>query len=117
MHDPQIFDPRSISCKTPYGAVPSGTAVTFTLRPARAWGFSHLTMMARFESNENHTVEIPLDWSGLDGDRDRYVCTLEVGDYVGLVWYSFCMTTLDGRRADLGEYQLTVYDDSEQVPT
>ena len=116
MHDPQIFDPRSLEYKTPYGAVPSGTAVTFTLRPARSWGFSHLTMMARFESSDNRTVEIPLAWNGLDGDRDRYVCTLEVGDYVGLVWYSFCMTTLNGRRADLGEYQLTVYDNSEQVP-
>ncbi|MBM6938816.1 glycoside hydrolase family 13 protein [Pseudoflavonifractor phocaeensis] len=116
MHDAQIFDPRSTDCKSPYGAVPSGTAVTFTLRPDRSWGFSRVTMLARFESSENRTVERNLHWDGLDGRRDRYNCTLEVGDYVGLVWYSFCMESLDGRRADLGEYQLTVYDDSETVP-
>ena len=27
-----VFDPQDSSCKTPFGAVPCGTAVTFTLR-------------------------------------------------------------------------------------
>ncbi len=41
---------------------------------------------------------------------------LETGDYVGLVWYSFRLEGLDGRREELGPFQLTVYDGAEEVP-
>ena len=40
-----------------------------------------------------------------------------MGTYVGLVWYSFVLEGLDGRRAELGPYQLTVYQGEEAVPT
>ena len=30
-----------------------------------------------------------MPWRGLEGDRDVFAVTLETGDYVGLVWYSF----------------------------
>ena len=117
MTDPRTFDPRDPACKCPYGAVPSGTAVQLTVRPLRAWGFSHVTLSARFEGENNRTVSLNLTWSGLDLERERYCGTLDVGDYVGLIWYSFRMEGLDGCWAELGEYQLTVYDNSEQVPT
>ena len=42
-----IYTPFSPRHKTPYGAVPSGTAVTFTLRPARSEGFSSGLLLAR----------------------------------------------------------------------
>ena len=40
-----------------------------------------------------------------------------MGTYVGLIWYSFVLEGLDGRRAELGPYQLTVYQGEEAVPT
>ena len=45
-----------------------------------------------------------------------FAVTLETGDYVGLVWYSFRLEGLDGRREELGPFQLTVYDGAEEVP-
>ena len=116
MTDPRTFDPRDPSCKSPYGAVPSGTAVRFTVRPLRAWGFSRVTLSARFESRGNETLPCSLAWSGLERERDCFSGTLETGDYMGLIWYTIRMEGLDGRWAELGEYQLTVYDDSEVVP-
>ncbi len=116
MTDPRTFDPRDPSCKSPYGAVPSGTAVRFTVRPLRAWGFSRVTLSARFESRANEIIPCSLAWSGLERERDCFSGALETGDYVGLVWYTIRMEGLDGRWAELGEYQLTVYDNSEEVP-
>ena len=57
-----------------------------------------------------------MPWRGLEGDRDVFAVTLETGDYVGLVWYSFRLEGLDGRREELGPFQLTVYDGAEEVP-
>ena len=116
MTDPYTFDPTDPVYKTPYGAVPSGTVVTFTVRPLRSSGFSRALLSARFESDGDRTVERVLPWSGLDGERDLFSGTLDTGDYVGLVWYTLSMEGLDGRTAQLGEYQLTVYDGSEEVP-
>ena len=48
---------------------------------------------------------------------DQFRGTLDVGTYVGLIWYSFVLEGLDGRRAELGPYQLTVYQGEEAVPT
>ena len=47
---------------------------------------------------------------------DQFRGTLDVGTYVGLVWYSFVLEGLDGRRAELGPYQLTVYHGGGAVP-
>ena len=116
MIDPYTFDPTDPAYKTPYGAVPSGTVVTFTVRPLRSSGFSRALLSARFESDGDRTVERVLPWSGLDGERDLFSGTLDTGDYVGLVWYTLRMEGLDGRTAQLGEYQLTVYDGGEEVP-
>lgn len=117
MLDPNIFDSRDGRCKAPYGAVPGGTRVSLTLRPPRAGGWSRAVLTARFEFRENAIVTLPLPWVGLDGDRDRFSCTLDTGDYLGLVWYTFRLTALDGRTMELGEYQLTVYDGAVDVPS
>ena len=117
MSDRSVYNSRDPRCKTPYGAVPSGTKVQLTLRPLRAEGFSKATMSARFEFREDATVTLNMPWSGLDGARDLFTCTLDTGDYVGLVWYSFGLERLDGQgRQMLGPYQLTVYDGGEVVP-
>ena len=117
MTDPVIFDPRDLNFKNPYGAVPSGTVVSFTLRPPRAGGFSRGRLTARFESRNNEEQIIPLPWVDSQLGVDQFRGTLDVGTYVGLVWYSFVLEGLDGRRAELGPYQLTVYQGEEAVPT
>lgn len=111
-----IYDPRDARYKTPYGAVPSQTRVRLTLRPERAQGFSHARLIARFEMDGGREVVVPMPWKSTEQGVDVFQGTLNVGDYVGLVWYSFVLEGLDGRRQELGEYQLTVYDSAERVP-
>ncbi len=110
------YDSRDPRYKTPYGAVAAGTLVRFTLRPARAEGFSIARLTARFESRGGEEMTLPMPWVGLDGARDLFRAELDTKDYVGLVWYSFELEGIDGRRRELGHYQLTVYDGSETVP-
>ena len=44
-------------------------------------------------------------------------CVLDTEGYVGLVWYTFTLERLDGKKSrQLGPYQLTVYDGGEEVP-
>ena len=116
MLDPQTFDSRDVRYKQPYGAVPSGTRVNLALRPLRTGGFSEGMLIAYFESRNEERLEVPMEWKGMDGDRDVFGVVLDTGDYVGLVWYSFRLMGLDGRREELGPYQLTVYDGTDRVP-
>ena len=116
MLDAQTFDSRDVRYKQPYGAVPSGTRVNLALRPLRTGGFSEGMLIAYFESRNEERLEVPMEWKGMDGDRDVFGVVLDTGDYVGLVWYSFRLMGLDGRREELGPYQLTVYDGSDRVP-
>ena len=117
MLDTQTFDSRDPEFKQPYGAVPSGTRVRLTLRPPRSGGFSEAVLIAYFESRNEERQELPMTWQGMEGDRDRLTVELPTGDYVGLIWYSFRLTGLDGRLEEMGPYQLTVYDGREAVPT
>ena len=116
MTDQPIYNSRDSRYKTPYGAVPSGAQVRFTLRPGRVEGFSRATLSARFESRGDQIESLPMLWSGLELDRDLFQGSLDTGDYVGLVWYSFLLERLDGGRQELGPYQLTVYQ-AEEVPS
>ena len=112
-----IYDSRDLRYKTPYGAVPCGTSVRFTLRPDRAAGFSRAVLLARFEMRDNEALTISMPWAGTLLGTDEFSGVLDTGDYVGLIWYSFILEGLDGRKKELGEYQLTVYDKNEQVPS
>ena len=85
--------------------------------PPRQEGYSRALLTARFEAREDEVRAVPMPWSGLDGDRDLFSCVLDTGDYVGLVWYTFTLERLDGKKSQqLGPYQLTVYDGGEEVP-
>ena len=110
------YDSRDQRYKTPYGAVPSGTVVTFTLRPPRGEGFSRAFLTARFESRNGETVTIPMPWKGMELGRDLFTAQLDTGDYVGLVWYDFTLERIDGKKRDLGHHQLTVYTRGAQAP-
>ena len=116
MTDTSVYNARDSRYKSPYGAVAAGTPVHFTLRPRRAEGFSRGVLTARLEQAGNRVLECPMPWTDTDFDRDAFSCTLDTGDYVGLVWYSFRLETLRGRVRELGPYQLTVYDGSDPVP-
>ena len=116
MLDAMTFDSRDSRYKQPYGAVPSGTKVSLALRPLRTEGFSQAVLIAYFESHQERRLELPMVWDGIDGDRDVLRVTLDTGNHVGLVWYSFRLDRLDGRQEELGPYQLTVYDGTDQVP-
>ncbi|OUQ57212.1 alpha-amylase [Flavonifractor sp. An112] len=116
MLDAMTFDSRDSRYKQPYGAVPSGTQVSLTLRPLRTEGFSQAVLIAYFESSQERRLELPMAWDGIDGDRDVLKVILDTGDHVGLIWYSFRLEGLDGRQEELGPYQLTVYDGTDQVP-
>ena len=110
------FDPGDPRCKKPYGAVPSRSLVSFTLRPPRQAGFLRAFLVARWEFQGDAVTELPLLWSGLDRDRDLFSGVLDTGDYVGLVWYSFRLESQAGKVEFPGTFQLTVYDRAEQVP-
>lgn len=116
MLDAQTFDSRDERCKSPFGAVPSGQRVTFTLRPPRAEGYVAAALIARLEQEGDRIIKIPLPWSGLEGSRDLFLGTLDTGNYVGLIWYALRLSRLDGTGDETGECQLTVYDGSETVP-
>ena len=112
-----IYNSRDLRCKSPYGAAASGTPVKLTLRPLRQEGYSRALLTARFEARKDEILTIPMPWSGLDGDRDQFSCVLDTEGYVGLVWYTFTLERLDGKKSrQLGPYQLTVYDGGEEVP-
>ncbi len=116
MYDNDIFNPGSTANKVPYGAVPAGSSVTFTLTPLRERGFSRGELTLRYEFDHDRTEVISMPWIDTDWVRDCFSCTAELGDYTGLIWYSFKLTGFRGREVELGEYQLTVYDSSEAVP-
>ena len=110
------YDSRDPRYKTPYGAVSSGTQVSFTLRPPRAECYSHASLTARFESRFNEIVVSKMSWQGHELGQDLFSTNLDTSGYVGLIWYSFRLEKLDGRTQDLGPYQLTVYDGEEDIP-
>lgn len=116
MFDLSVYDPWNLDFKRPYGAVTSGTLVHFALRPLSLDGFSRVRLVARFEFWENRVREVELSWSSRSLDRDLFEGDLSTEGYVGLVWYHFSLERLDGRTETSMEYQLTVYDGSEQVP-
>ena len=113
---PLWFHPADPRCKTPYGAVPSGTAVTLTLRPLRREAFLKATVALQWEFDGDRTEERPIPWVGLDGDRDLFSITLDTKGYLGLLWYSFRLERGDGSHEESELFQLTVYDGKENVP-
>lgn len=116
MFDRETYDAREKAFKTPFGAVPGGERVTFTLRPPRWKGFSRGVLRVRLEQRGDAVAELPMAWESHHLGRDAFSCTFDTEDYVGLVWYAFRLEGVDGRCETSEEYQLTVYDGSQPVP-
>ena len=74
------YNSKDTSFKSPYGAVPSGTAVRFTLRPLRSAGYSSGTLTARFEFLDNEIRAFPMEWSGAELGRDAFSVTLNTAE-------------------------------------
>ena len=72
MSDPLVYDSRSVRFKSPYGAVPSGTQVTFTLRPLRSEGYSRGKLTARLEQRDNQIITVELPWTDTELGRDAF---------------------------------------------
>ena len=122
MLDPFVFDSRSESCKKPYGAVPCGTAVSYTVRPLRKEGWSRCVLVTQREFS-GQTAELELPCTGQDGDRNRFSGIFSAPAEPELVWYWFRLFREDGSSILLdrsgyhgGEnvqsWQLTVYEES-----
>ena len=122
MLDPFVFDSRSEFCKKPYGAVPCGTAVSYTVRPLRREGWSRCVLVTQREFS-GQTAELELPCTGQDGDRNRFSGIFSAPAEPELVWYWFRLFREDGSSILLdrsgyhgGEnvqsWQLTVYEES-----
>ena len=122
-----MFHSRSTACKKPYGAVPAGQAVEFSVYPQRAQGALQVTLWIEEDGcqAESHL----LHWCGYQGSHDRYTVTY-TPPHPGLYWYYFSVELADGLhycargyggQAELLEavgdkYQLTVYDGEYHTP-
>ncbi len=121
-----VFDSRDSRCKSPFGAVTCGTAVTFTLRPLSAEGFCSCTLVITGEFASTRE-EILLPRVGTEEDRDVFSGTCTAAPQPELMWYCFRFTKKDGSSLWLGKngccgedkaeaWQLTVYDDTYRTP-
>ena len=127
MSEPFVFDPRCDACKTPYGAVPLGTAVSLRVRPLEAEGFTDCALI-RLHEFAGEQLETALVRQGQDGDRRRFSLTFSAPETPELVWYWFRFRRADGTvryldkngyhdQADnLSGWQLTVYDPALETP-
>ena len=88
-----MFHSRSTACKKPYGAVPAGQAVEFSVYPQRAQGALHVTFW--IEEDGCQAESYPLHWCGYQGSHDRYTVTY-TPPHPGLYWYYFSVELADG---------------------
>ncbi|MFI3253118.1 MAG: alpha-amylase family glycosyl hydrolase [Eubacteriales bacterium] len=118
----EIFNPRNEKYKKPYGAVPTGKEISFTLYPELSSAFSGGELVANREGDQ--ILNLPLVWAGREGFYDKFTVTLPTEGFQGLVWYYFRLTGIDGREQYIrphsdpihGVYQITVYQE-EDVPS
>ena len=119
------FDSRSERCKTPYGAVQSGTPVTLTLYTDPYESVTRAYVVAHEEFSDRWT-ETELPAADIDGHRGfRGVYAAPQGGE--LVWYHFRLEWEDGGGSryarnglcqpdEVQAWQLTVYEPLGDVP-
>ena len=93
MSDPLVYDSRSVRFKSPYGAVPSGTQVTFTLRPLRSEGYSRGKLTARLEQRDNQIITVELPWTDTEPSPASWT--------LGTMW-DWCGTPFSWRPSPVG---------------
>lgn len=125
----QLYNARDIACKSPYGAVPAGTEIQFSLYPKRREAVQEIRLLIVQEGNPAQQSSIRLQWNGLAEDCDCYHAAYTVAN-TGLYWYYFYVRTAQksyyvsrgfGSCAEIGaelkeRFQITVYDGKMTVP-
>lgn len=113
----RTYNSRDERYKSPYGAVPAGTAIEFHIYTRRRLRTSRARLCATFEQS-NMYYEVDMHWQGSDEHRDEFALSLETGDYSGIIWYYFRIETSEGilfvdnsgvSRTHNGSMQITVY--------
>ncbi len=119
MFDPAIFHPFDPACKSPQGAVAAGESVTLSIHPPREMGYLQAWVTLRYEQCDDHKEAYPIPWLDFHLDVDTFQAEIPIpADYQGLIWYSFQLDfSTPPFRMESEEYQLTVYDGADQVPT
>ena len=108
-----VFDSRDPRYKSPFGAVPCGTAVTLTVTPEEDFSACAAVTFGEFAGCRGETPLLPCP-GGFSG-------VFTAPDAPELVWYTFRFTRRDGSSAFLGRngwggeadrqpWQLTVYE-------
>lgn len=127
MNNPDtLFNPLDPEYRSPVGAVPGKTEITFRIKTAHRLMFSNMSLWVMFDGDQSCT-EYPMEPEGGDSDYAVYSCRAFIGD-LGLYWYHFKGLTPAGIRfigrsqgsAALQDtpisWQLTVYDESFTTP-
>ena len=107
------FNSRDPACKSPFGAAPCGTEVSFSVfaGPQEVTD-GQLLLLEEFSGQER---AIPMTWTG-----GALRCVYRTPEEPELVWYAFSLTRPDGQVLRLdkncGRWQLTVYDGQSHTP-
>ena len=104
------FDSRDPACKSPFGAVPCGTEVSFavfcTEEETIVSGALHVT-----EEFAGREQTVPLTLSG-----GAWRCVYAAPRRPELVWYRFSLRRRSGETVTLAQRQLTVYEERGAAP-
>ncbi len=104
------FDSRDPACKSPFGAVPCGTEVSFavfcTEEETIVSGALHVT-----EEFAGREQTVPLTLSG-----GAWRCVYAAPRRPELVWYRFSLRRRGGETVTLAQRQLTVYEERGAAP-
>ena len=95
MSEPFVFDSRYELCKSPYGAVLTGTAVTLHTRPLLRDGFVRCTLLLH-EEFAGLRRELEMTPGPKEDDRIRFDLVLDAPAQPELVWYHFRFEKQDG---------------------
>ena len=98
-----FFNSRDTEYRYPFGAVEQNTPVTLRVCMPRDWGCHSATLLV--DRDGMPPMEIPMNWSGMRGDRHEWWSITYTPTEVGLSWYGFRLGVAMGegyltRRAD-----------------
>ena len=104
------FDSRDPACKSPFGAVPCGTEVSFAVFCTDEENIAggELRVTEEFAGNE---PAVPLSVSG-----GAARCVYAAPAQPELAWYSFSLRRRSGETVTLAQRQLTVYEERGAAP-
>ena len=102
------IDPRDLRCKSPFGAVPCGAAVTFCFRPERGAAITRCELLAHGEFADRWTT---LELAPVFEDGGTvYRGVFTAPDDIELVWYHFRLLWADGGTSCCGKAGLCAWD-------